>query len=73
MYNSKNVFSAGAAIEEIPHVQGRRKPSKTVGVSRGHQRADTLKPYSQETSQSNHTRTTGLSNSLLWLGLPKLA
>ena len=44
MYNSQNVFSAGAAIEEIPHVQGRRKPSKTVGVSRGHQRADTLKP-----------------------------
>ena len=34
-----------------------------VGVSRGHQRADTLKPYSQKTSQSNHTRTTTLSNS----------
>ena len=25
-----------------------------VGVVRGHQRADTLKPYSQKTSQSNH-------------------
>ena len=33
-----------------------------VGVARGHQRADTLKPYSQKTSQSNHTRTTPLSN-----------
>ena len=30
--------------EEIPHVQGKRNPSKTVGVARGHQRADTLKP-----------------------------
>ena len=35
-----------------------------VGVARGHQRADTLKPYSQKSSQSNHTRTTGLSNSM---------
>ena len=35
-----------------------------VGVARGHQRADTLKPYSQQTSQSNHTRTTALSNSM---------
>ena len=48
--------------EEIPHIQGKRNPSKTVGVARGHQRADTLKPYSQKTSQSNHTRTTALSN-----------
>ena len=40
--------------EEIPHAQGRRNPSKTVGVARGHQRANTLKPYSQKTSQSNH-------------------
>ena len=37
---------------------------KMVGVARGHQRADTLKPYSQKTSQSNHTRTTALSNSM---------
>ena len=50
--------------EEIPHVQGKRNPSKTVGVARGHQRADTLKPYSHKTSQSNHTRTTALSNSM---------
>ena len=35
-----------------------------VGVARGHQRADTLKPYSQKTSQSNHTRATALSNSM---------
>ena len=35
-----------------------------VGVARGHQRADTLKLYSQKTSQSNHTKTTALSNSM---------
>ena len=28
------------------------------------QRADTLKPYSQKTSQSNHTRTTALSKAM---------
>ena len=50
--------------EEIPHAQSKRNPSKTVGVARGHQRADTLKSYSQKTSQSNHTRTTALSNSM---------
>ena len=35
-----------------------------IDVARGHQRADTLKPYSQKSSQSNHTRTTALSNSM---------
>src|SRR5574337_423568 len=50
--------------EEIPHAQGKRNPSKTVGFARGHQRANTLKPYSQKTGQSNHTRTTVLSNSM---------
>ena len=50
--------------EEIPHAQSKRNPSKTVSVARGHQRADTLKPYSQKTRQSNHTRTTALSNSM---------
>ena len=50
--------------EEIPHAQGKRNPSKMVGVARGHQRADTLKPYSQKTSQSNHTTATTLSNSM---------
>ena len=63
--------------EEIPHVQGKRNPSKMVGVARGHQREDTLKPYSQKTSQSNYTRTTALSNSMklshvLW-GHPRQA
>ena len=48
----------------IPLVQGKRNPSKTVGVEREHQRADILKPYSQKTSPSNHTRTTVLSNSM---------
>ena len=53
-----------SSSEVIPHVQGKRNPSKMIGVARGHQRADTLKPYSQKTSQSNHTRTTALSNSM---------
>ena len=53
-----------SSSEEIPHVQGKRNPSKMVGVARGHQRADTLEPYSQKTSQSNHTRTTAFSNSV---------
>ena len=30
--------------EEIPLVQVKRNPSKTISVARGHQRADTLKP-----------------------------
>ena len=50
--------------EEILHAQGKRNPSKMVGVARGHQKADTLKLYSQKTSQSNHTRTTALFNSM---------
>ena len=50
--------------EEIPHAQSKRNPSKMVDVARGHQRADTPKPYSQKPSQSNHTRTTALSNSM---------
>ena len=57
---------AGAAVKRYPtpKVRGKRKPSKTVGVARRHQRADTLKPYSQKTNQSTHTRTTALSNSM---------
>ena len=50
--------------EEIPHIQDKRNPSKMIGVARGHQRADTQKPYSQKTSKSNHTRTTALYNSM---------
>ena len=34
---------AGAAVK-IPYVQGKQNPSKMVGVARGHQRTDTLKP-----------------------------
>ena len=67
-YPSSKVRSRAAlcwsSCEEIPHAQGKRNPSKMVGVARGHKRADTLKPYSQKTSQSNHTRTTALSNSM---------
>ena len=36
---------AGAAMKTYPHVQGKRNPSKMVGVARGHQRADSVKPY----------------------------
>ena len=52
------------SCEEIPFIQGKRNSSKMVGVVTGHQRADTLRPYSQKTSQSNHTRTKALSNSM---------
>ena len=55
---------AGAAVKRYPQAKGKRNPSKMIGVTRGHQRADTLKPYSQKISQSNHTRTTALSNSM---------
>ena len=40
--------------EEMPHVQGKRNPSKMVGAERGHQRADRLIPQSQKTNQSKH-------------------
>ena len=53
-----------SSCEKIPHIQGKRNPSEKVTLTRGHQRADTLKPYSQKTSQSNHTRTTAFSNSV---------
>ena len=48
--------------EEIPHIQGKRNPSKTVGVVRGHQRADTLKSYRKLANLV--ARTTALSNSV---------
>ena len=35
---------AGAAMKRYPHVQGKRNPSKMVGVVKGHQRVNTLKP-----------------------------
>ena len=37
---------AGAAVKRYPMPKGKRNPSKMVGVAGGHQRADTLKPYS---------------------------
>ena len=47
-YPSSKVRSSGCALleqrEEIAHVQGKRNQSKTVGVARGHQRTETLKP-----------------------------
>ena len=67
-YPTSKVGAAAALCrsshEEITQAQGKRNPSKMVGVARGHQKADTMKPYSQKTSQSNHTRTTALSNSM---------
>ena len=33
-----------AGINVLPHAQGKRNPSEMVGVARGHQKADTLKP-----------------------------
>ena len=52
-YSTSKVRRGGH--EDIPLIQGKRNPSKMVGVERGHKRADTLKPYSQKTSQSDHT------------------
>ena len=54
-YSTFKIRRSGS--EEILLVQGKRNPSKTVGVARGHPRADTLKPEAQKTTQSNHTRT----------------
>jgi len=42
------------SCEEIPHAQGKRNSSKMVGMKRGHQRANRLKPQSQTRSQSDH-------------------
>ena len=55
---------AGVAVKRYPNAQDKRNTSKMAGVAREHQRTDTLKPYSQKTSRSNHTRTTALSNSM---------
>ena len=53
-----------SSCEDISHIQSKRNPSKTVGVARGNQRTDTLKPESQKITQSTHTRTTALYNSM---------
>ena len=42
--------------EEIPHVQGKRNPRETVGVARGHQRTDTLKPYPKRADTETITK-----------------
>ena len=34
----------GAAMKRYPHFNDKRNPSEMVGVARGHQNADTLKP-----------------------------
>ena len=41
--------------EDIPHIQGKRNPTKMVGAKRGQQRADRLEVQSQKTRQSDHT------------------
>ena len=64
MYSQAKTTKAKISKTTSNFTQGKRNPSKRVGVARGHQRANTLKPYSQKTSQSNHTRTTALSNSM---------
>ena len=77
-YPSSKVRSSGwlcwSRREEIPHIQNKRNPSKTVGVVRGHQRAGTLK---LEKLANLVTWTTALSNSMklshaLW-GHPRQA
>ena len=50
-------------FEAIPHVQGKRNPSKAVGVARGHQRADTLN-HNHRKLANLITWTTALSNSV---------
>ena len=55
---------AGAALKRYPMPKVRQPQVRWLVLQERHQRADTLKPYSQKTSQSNHTRTTALSNSM---------
>ena len=55
---------AGAALKRYPMPKVRQPQVRWLVLQERHQRADTLKPYSQKTSQSNHTRNTALSNSM---------
>ena len=52
------IRSSGCALlgsrEEIPHIQGERKPSKMIGTEREYQWADRVKSQSQKTSKSDH-------------------
>ena len=45
---------AGATVKRYHMPKVRETQVRLVGVARGHQRADTLKPQSQKTSQSDH-------------------
>jgi len=58
-YPSSKVRSSSCAFwsshEEVPHIQGKRNPRETVGV-RGHQRADTLKPYRKRADTETTTK-----------------
>ena len=56
--NEQLLHFAGAAVKRYPMSKVREIQSKMVGVARRHQRADILKPYTQKTSQTNHTRAT---------------
>ena len=53
----------GAAVKRYPMPKVRETQVKREVLQEGI-RGQTLKPYSQKTSQSNHTRTTALSNSM---------
>ena len=59
-YPSSKVRSSSCAFwsshEEVPHVQGKRNPRETVGVARGHQRTDTLKPYPKRADTETITK-----------------
>ena len=52
--------------EEIPHVQGKRNPSKMVGAERGHQRAEGRQKenHSHRKLTNLITWATALSNSM---------
>ena len=54
---------AGAVMKRYPSSKVRETQVRQWAL-RGHQRADRLKPQSQTTGQSDHTRTTALSNSM---------
>ena len=54
---------AGAAMKRYPTSKVRETQVRWQVLQEGI-RGQTLKPYSQKTSQSNHTRTTALSNSM---------
>ena len=52
-----------SSCEEIPAIQSKRNPSKTVGAERGHQRTDRLWNHNHRKLANLITWTTVLSNS----------